>query len=89
MRHNCQGESFPAIDRQGQPYVLTPLYRPAPDGAAERPARRPTVKVAADFVGIVAADGRDVRRASRGRYYVSAADGGELIALFSSDRHAV
>lgn len=89
MRQNRQGESFPAIDRQGQPYMLTPLYRPAPDGPVEVGAGRRPAKRAADFIGIVAADGRDVRRASRGRYYLSAADGGELIALFSSDRHAV
>lgn len=88
MRQNSNGESFPAIDRKGQPYVLTPQYRPtAPEDGG--PGRRPIKPAAKDFVGIVAADGRDVRRASRGRYFLSAADGGELIALFSSDRHAV
>ena len=88
MRQNSDGESFPAIDRKGQPYVLTPQYRPtAVDGDA--PGRRPVKRAAKDFVGIVAADGRDVRRASRGRYFLSAADGGELISLFSSDRNAV
>ena len=88
MRQNSDGESFSAIDRQGRPYVLTPLYRPTAAEVAD-PGRRPVKRAAKDFVGIVAADGRDVRRASRGRYLLAAADGGESIALFSSDRHAV
>ena len=90
MQPNATGRSFPAIDRKGQPYVLTPVYRPAQGPAGEvRDTLRRAKPARSDFVGIVAEDGRDVRRASRGRYFLSAPDGGELIALFSSDRHAV
>jgi hypothetical protein len=90
MQPNATGRSFPAIDRKGRPYVLTPVYRPAPSPAGEvRDLTRPVKPAASDFLGILAEDGRDVRRASRGRYLLSAPDGGELIALFSSDCHAV
>ena len=87
MRQNRHGEAFSAIDRQGRPYLLTPVYRPTVEGAVEPPAGRPAKTPLAEFLGLLAADGRDVRRAAKGRYFVSA-EGGE-IALFSSDRKAV
>jgi len=83
MAQNRHGEAFPAIDRQGRPYLLTPVYRPAVDAPSKRTVKTPL----ADFLGLLAADGRDVRRAGRGRYFVS--DAGGEIALFSSDRKAV
>lgn len=89
MRQNSQGEPFPAIDRRGRSYLLTPLYK-ATEALAKPAGKTSPKRAAADCVGILAPDGQDVRRAGKGRYFVTDPEGGhDPIALFSSHPKAV
>ena len=79
MRYDYEGKAFTAYDRDGRGYQVSPVYR-YDDGAAG--ARRKTFTTQ-DCVGLLAEDGRWIRRDRPGRYAILGTGAAREVALSS------